>query len=70
MHKNVFTLPVSFTGSYTEDEPNIPWQNNVILQEKVSGIDKVVNFKSLSRPNKEIKYLFRPKPNLRTSQDD
>ena len=22
MHKNVFTLPVSFTGSYTEDEPN------------------------------------------------
>ena len=28
MHKNVFTLPVSFTGSYAEDEPNFPRQNN------------------------------------------
>ena len=24
MHKNVFTLPVSFTGSHIEDEPNFP----------------------------------------------
>ena len=30
MHKNVFTLPVSFTGSYTEEEPNFPRQNNPI----------------------------------------
>ena len=35
MHKNVFTLPVSFTGSYTKDEPNLPRQNNLILQKKV-----------------------------------
>ena len=41
MHKNVFTLPVSFTGSYTEDEPHCPWQNNLILQKKVSGIDRL-----------------------------
>ena len=34
MHKNVFTLPVSFTGSYTEDKPNLPRQNNLILQKK------------------------------------
>ena len=34
MHKNVFTLPVSFTGSYTEDKPNFPQQNNLILQKK------------------------------------
>ena len=39
MHKNVFTLPVSFTGSYTEDETKITWQNNVILQKRVSGVD-------------------------------
>ena len=45
MHKNVFTLPASFTGSYTVDEPNFPRQNNLILQKKVSGVDKVVNFK-------------------------
>ena len=32
MHKNVFTLPVSFAGSYTEDEPNFPRPNNVISQ--------------------------------------
>ena len=35
-----FTLPVSLTGSYTEDEPNFPPQNNLILQKKVSGVDK------------------------------
>ena len=45
MHKNVFTLPMSFTGSYNEDEPNF-------LQKKVSPIDKVVNFKDFSRPTK------------------
>ena len=47
-HKNVFTIPVSFTGSYTEDELNFPRQNNLILQKKVSDIDKVVNFKDFS----------------------
>ena len=31
----------------------------IILQEKVSGSDKVVNFKDFSRPNKEIKYFLR-----------
>ena len=31
MHKNVLTLPVSFTGSYTENERNFSWQNNVII---------------------------------------
>ena len=35
MHKNVFTLPVSFTGSYTTDKRNLPRQNNLILQKKV-----------------------------------
>ena len=56
MHKNVFTFLVSFTGSYTDDEPNFPWQNNLILQKKVSGADK---FQDFSRPNKEIKYFSR-----------
>ena len=59
MHKNVFKLPVGFTGSYTEGEPNFPGQSNLILQKKVSGIDKVVNFKDFLRPNKEIKYFLR-----------
>ena len=35
MNKNFFTLPMSFTGSYTKDEPNLPRQNNLILQKKV-----------------------------------
>ena len=39
MHKNVFMLPVSFTGSYTEDKPNFPRQNNLILQKTVSGVE-------------------------------
>ena len=48
-NKNVITLPVSFTGSYAEDEPNFSRQINLILQKKVSGVDKVVNFKYFSR---------------------
>ena len=35
MHKNVFTLSVSFTGSYTEDQSHIfLGQNNLILQQQ------------------------------------
>ena len=61
MHKNAFMLPVSFTGSYTKDEPKFPQQKKkqLILQKTVSGTDKVVNFKDFSRPYKEIKYFSR-----------
>ena len=31
--KNIFTLAMSFAGSYTEDEQNFPRQNNLILQQ-------------------------------------
>ena len=58
MHKFFFTLPVSFMGSYTQDEPNLPWQNNLILQKKVSGVDKVVNFKDFLRPIKEVRQVL------------
>ena len=35
MHKNVFTLPVSLTGSYTEDQSHIfLGQNNLVLQKR------------------------------------
>ena len=50
-----------FYNSYTEDEPNFPRQNNLILQKKVSGVDKVVNFKGFLRPDKKIKYFSRTK---------
>ena len=50
---------MSFKCSYTTDEPNFPWQNSLILQKKLSSVDKVVNFKDFSRPNKEIKYFSR-----------
>ena len=53
MYKNVFTLNVSFTGSYNNDEPNFPQQNNLTLQKKVTGVDKVVNFQDFSRPFKK-----------------
>ena len=53
------TLPVSFTGSYTKNEPNFPWQNNLNLKKMVAGIDKVLNFKDFSRPIKKIKYFSR-----------
>ena len=57
--KMFLCYPVNFTGSYTEDEPNFPRQNNLILQKKVSGGDKVVNFRDFSRPNKEIEDFSR-----------
>ena len=50
---------MSFTGSYIDDVPNFPQQNSLVLQKIVAGIDKVVNFKDSSRPNKEIKYFSR-----------
>ena len=50
---------MSFTGSYIDDEPNFPQQNNLVLQKIVAGVDKVVNFKDSSWPNKEIKYFSR-----------
>ena len=53
MHKNVLKLPVSFAGS----DPNQWWANfslakNLILQKTLSDIDKVLNFKDFSRPNR------------------
>ena len=42
----------------TKDEPNFPQQNNLILQKKVSGVDKVVNFKDFSRPNKVLNQVL------------
>ena len=40
------TLPMSFTGSCPEDEPNFPWQeNDLTVQKIVAGIDKVVTYK-------------------------
>ena len=59
MHKNIFTLPVSFKGSYTDDEPNFPRQKTLILQKKVSGVNKVVNFKDFSRNQVLFKDLNR-----------
>ena len=67
MQNNSFTLSLSFTGSYTEEEPNFPWKNDLILQKKVSGVDKVVNFKGFSRPNKKIKYFSRTETEFKTT---
>ena len=60
MHKNVFTLPMSFTGSYTPRMSQILLDKiiRVILQKK-EGVYKIVNFKGFSRSNKDIKYFLR-----------
>ena len=55
-HSYLWVLQVN---SYTKDEPNFPLQNNLILQKKVSGVDKVLNFKDFLWPNREIKYFSR-----------
>ena len=39
-------------------------KKTLVLQKIVSGIDKVVNFKDFSRPNKEIKYFSRTLTNF------
>ena len=70
MQKNVFTLSVSFTASYTKDEPTFQRQKNLILQKIVSGVDKVVNFEDFSIPNKEINYFSRTLTEFKDFQDD
>ena len=50
MHKNIFTVPVNFARSYTEDERNFPRRNNLILQKMASSVDKAV----ISRPFQEL----------------
>ena len=66
-----FTLPVSFTGSYTEDETNFPRQN-IILQKMVSDAENVVNLKdfSFSRPNKEVQDFSRTLTEFKDFSDD
>ena len=61
MHKNVFTLPVNFIGSYTEDEPGFPRQNNLRLQKTDVWRRQleVVNLKNFSRPNKKNQVPFK-----------
>ena len=61
---------MSFTGSYTEDEPNFPRQKTLILQKKVSGVDKAVNFKDFQDLIKKSSTFQGPKPNSRSFQDD
>ena len=36
-----------------------PRQNNHILQKMMAGVEKEVNFKDVSRPNKEMKYFSK-----------
>ena len=55
MNKNVFTLPVSCIGSYIEDEPGFPRQNNLRLPETGVWRRQGSRFEGLSRPNKAIK---------------
>ena len=64
-------MPVSFTGSYTEDETNFPRQN-IILQKMVSDAENVVNLKdfSFSRPNKEIQDFSRTLTEFKDFSDD
>ena len=52
-------LPVSFTSSYTKDEPKFPRQINLISPKRMVWVDRVVNFKNFSLPNKEIKHFSR-----------
>ena len=49
---------MSFTGFYTKEEPNFPLGNNLVSQKVESGVNKGVNFKTFSRPNKEINYFL------------
>ena len=42
-----YTLPVSFTGSYIDDEPNFPQQNNLVLQKIVAGVRQDSEFQGL-----------------------
>ena len=60
MRKYVFTLTVSFTGSYTPRMSQILLGKIIwVFLQKKEGVYKVVNFKDFSRPNNDIKYFLR-----------
>ena len=59
MRKNVFTLPVSVTGSYTPRMSEILLGKIIwVILQKIEGVYNVVNFKDFSRPNRDIKYFL------------
>ena len=53
MRKNIFMLPMMFIRGWAKFSLA---KKKLILQKIVSGIDKVVNFKDFSRPNKESQF--------------
>ena len=62
MHKNDFTLPVSFTGSFTPRMSQILLQNNESNFTEKGRCLQDCEFQGLlifSRPNKDIKYFLR-----------
>ena len=65
MYKIGFTLSASFTCL-------TPRMSQLFSGKKkiVSGLDKVVNFKDFSRPNKDIKYFARTLTEFKDFQDD
>ena len=44
MHQKRFYVTCEVTGTYTEGEPLLCDNKNVLLQKIVSGVEKVVNF--------------------------
>ena len=62
MHKNVFTLPVCFTGSYTEDETSqLPREKSNFTEKSCLEWTRLnVNFKDFFMTyDREIKYFSR-----------
>ena len=53
MHKNSFTLP--WVLQVLTPRMSQIFLSKIILQKKVSGVEKVVNFTDFSRPKNEIK---------------
>ena len=66
MPKNVLTVPVSFTGFCTGDEPKFPWQNNLISQKMVWHKQSSKGIKYFSRTLTKFKDLLRRPLNFKT----
>ena len=58
-------LPVNSTGSYTEDEPNFPRQNNLILQKRCLVETRLSISATFQDLIKKLRTFQGPKPDSR-----
>ena len=64
MPKNVLTISVSCTGSYTEDKPNFPWQKKSNFTGKGVLRGQGCEFQGLFKTQERNQVLFKDRSRI------